>query len=90
VTIKTRGDARIERATSPTQKENHTTRPITHASATGIEPVREFPSGFQVHRLNHSAKLTKKKSIPAGLEPAPLKENALAGHRVNHSAMVSE
>ena len=44
--------------TLKTQSENHTTRPLTHASATGLEPVREFPNGFQVHRLNHSAKLT--------------------------------
>ena len=24
--------------------------------AAGFEPAREFPNGFQVHRLNHSAK----------------------------------
>ena len=29
------------------QKKTHTT---------GFEPVREDPNGFQVHRLNHSAK----------------------------------
>ena len=23
--------------------------------STGFEPVREYPNGFQVHRLNHSA-----------------------------------
>ena len=29
-------------------------------SAAGFEPTREIPSGFQVHRLNHSAKLTSR------------------------------
>ncbi len=26
------------------------------STAAGFEPTREFPNGFQVHRLNHSAK----------------------------------
>ena len=28
--------------------------------AAGFEPAREFPNGFQVHRLNHSAKQPRK------------------------------
>ena len=31
--------------------------------STGFEPVREYPNGFQVHRLNHSA------TTAGGVEP---------------------
>ena len=33
------------------------------ATAAGFEPTNEFRSGFQVHRLNHSAKQPQKATL---------------------------
>ena len=47
------------------QKDIHHTTCTPHDDkkeptvAAGFEPAREFPNGFQVHRLNHSAKQPK-------------------------------
>lgn len=42
-------------------------------TAAGFEPTRAKPSGFQVHLLNHSDKLSKKVKLSRGIEPRTLR-----------------
>lgn len=43
------------------------------STAAGFEPTRATPSGFQVHLLNHSDKLSKQLKLSRGIEPRTLR-----------------